>query len=225
MPVRQRISEARTLAIVFYRRAWIAVVARHASRVDDAAEVEVRGLIVAGAHRPIPATLGVPAHRKLNEAAVGGAMKERPRVIPGSDDIVRLELEHIGFFPAEAGLMASLIELSAPLNHRVVPVRRLVIHAIERVEFGAGDCGKCAGHARETVRAGDLIVARRADSRIGVGRRGRLCGRRRPLRLRLDRLRRAARDISASSDTAAAESRTSAHPFHVNRTLFSGAEV
>ncbi len=142
---RQRISEARTLAIVFYRRAWVAVVARHASRVDDASEVEMRRAVVPRAHRPITAALGVPADRQLNQAAVRGAMQERPRVIPGSDDVVRLELEHIGFFPAEAGLMASLIDLSVPLNHRVVPVRRLVIHAIARIEFGAADSWKMRG--------------------------------------------------------------------------------
>ena len=43
-------------------------------------------------------------------------MQERARVIAGPDDVVRLELEHIGFFPAKADLMAPLVELSVALE-------------------------------------------------------------------------------------------------------------
>ena len=121
-------------------------------------------------------------------------MQERSRVIAGPDDVVRLELEHIGFLPAKADLMATLVELSVALNHRVVPVRRLVIHAGARGELGATHSRKRAGHGCEGVRGGDFFVARRADGGIGVGRRATLCERRRAFRLRLDRLRRAARE-------------------------------
>ena len=47
-------------------------------------------------------------------------MQERARVIAGPDDVIRLELEHICFFPAKTDPMASLVELSVALNHRVV---------------------------------------------------------------------------------------------------------
>ena len=72
-------------------------------------------------------------------------MQERARVIAGPDDVVRLELEHIGFLPAKADLMATLVELSVALNHRVVPVRRLVIHAGTRGELGASSLWKTSG--------------------------------------------------------------------------------
>ena len=115
-------------------------------------------------------------------------------MIAGPDDVVRLELEHIGFLPAKADLMATLVELSVALNHRVVPVRRLVIHAGARGELGATHSRKRAGHAREGVRGGDFFVARRADGGIGIGRRATLGERRRAFPLRLDWLRRPARE-------------------------------
>ena len=54
-------------------------------------------------------------------------MQERARVIARPDDVVRLELEHVGPVAVEADLMTPLVERAAALHHRVVPVRRLVM--------------------------------------------------------------------------------------------------
>ncbi len=142
------VAEPRAGAVIFDERTWVAVVTRHAPRIDDPPEVHVGGAVVARAHRPIAAAFGVPADRQLHEAAVRTAMQERARVIARPDDVVRLELEHIGFFSAKTDLMASLVELSVALNHRVVPVRRLVIHAVAGGELRAHPLWKTSGPCR-----------------------------------------------------------------------------
>ena len=112
------VAEPRAGAVIFDEHTWVAVVTRHAPRIDDPPEVHVGGAVVPRAHRPIAAAFGVPADRQLHEAAVRTAMQERARVIARPDDVIRLELEHIGFFPVKTDLMASLVELSVALNHR-----------------------------------------------------------------------------------------------------------
>jgi hypothetical protein len=96
----------------------------------------------------------------LKQAAVCRAVQERPRVIPGPDDVVRLELEYVGLLSSEAHLMTSLIELSIALNHRVVPVGCLVIRAAWRVECTGINFRERAGHPGEGVGASDFFVAR-----------------------------------------------------------------
>src|SRR5690349_14659237 len=116
----------------------------------------MRGPVVPRAHGPVASSLRVPADGQLNQTAVRRAMQERPRVIPGAYDVVRLELEYVGFLSTEAHLMASLVELSVALDHRVVPVGCLVIRAARRIECTGIDFREGAGHPGETVGASDF---------------------------------------------------------------------
>src|SRR6186713_1928989 len=52
-PIRQGVSELWPFEIVLDCPAWIAVVARHAARVDGAPEIEMRRPVVSRAHLPI----------------------------------------------------------------------------------------------------------------------------------------------------------------------------
>jgi hypothetical protein len=86
--LRQRLSEGRTIAVIPHCPTRVAVMTRHAVFIDKAAEIHVRGTVVARTHRPITAALGVPADRHFQKPAVGGAVKERPRVIAGADEVI-----------------------------------------------------------------------------------------------------------------------------------------
>ena len=66
------VAEPRAAAVIFDERtssqrapksAWVAVVTRHAPRIDDPPEVHMVGAVVPRAHRPIAAAFGVPADR------------------------------------------------------------------------------------------------------------------------------------------------------------------
>ena len=63
--------------------------------------------------------------------------------------------------------MAPLIELAVALQHRVVPVRCLVIHATRR-EPGATTRENEAAHAGESRMRRDVFVARDAEGGVGV---------------------------------------------------------
>ena len=58
------VAEPRAAAVIFDRTLrWVAVVTRHAPRIDDPPEVHMVGAVVPRAHRPIAAAFGVPADR------------------------------------------------------------------------------------------------------------------------------------------------------------------
>src|ERR1700704_2074829 len=99
---------------------------RHAIFIDEPAEIHVCGTVVAGAHRPITAALGVPTHRHLQESPVGGTVKERSRVIARTYDVIGLKLEDVAVFAVESDLVTPLIEFPAALHHRVMTAGRFV---------------------------------------------------------------------------------------------------
>jgi hypothetical protein len=83
---------------------WIAVVAEQALIGDGSAEVEVIGAIVAGAHRPVSATVRVPAYREFDESAVGAPVDVGTGVVTGAGDVMDLAIEDVGGGVLEAGL-------------------------------------------------------------------------------------------------------------------------
>ena len=110
--------------VVADRVARIAVVARHAADVDDAAEVEVRGTVVSRTHRPLPAALGVPTEGQLHQPAVGRPVHERPGMVAGPDHVVGGHLEDVDLGPAGLDLMTALHQRRVARGDRVVAVGR-----------------------------------------------------------------------------------------------------
>src|SRR5919198_3663770 len=101
--------------------------ARDAAFVDNATKVEVRRPIVARTHGPMTTTIRIPAHRQLQQPAVGRAVHERSRMIAGADHVFGGELDDIGFRAAESSLMTPLQECAAALDNGVMTIRRGVI--------------------------------------------------------------------------------------------------
>ena len=62
------------------------------------AKILVIGAIVAGAHRPVSALLGVPAYRQLDELTVGRSTQVSTGVIPGAHHKIDGLLDYVGFF-------------------------------------------------------------------------------------------------------------------------------
>src|SRR6476660_8283982 len=86
--------DARCQAAIRLRR--VSIVAEQAGVGNFTAEVRVVWTIVAWAHRPISAALGIPTYRKLDELASLVPMEKGFRMIPGADDIVDALLDDIG---------------------------------------------------------------------------------------------------------------------------------
>ena len=99
------------LAIDAFRQrivlAWIGVVTEQAVFGNQAAEVVMIGLVIAGAHFEGSAFFAVPAYRKFMQRAVGIAMQESLCVIPGTDDVVDAPLQTVHRFAIETGLMTA----------------------------------------------------------------------------------------------------------------------
>jgi hypothetical protein len=135
-PFRQRAAEFRPRPIVLDLISRVRVVTRQASLVDDAAKVEMGSSVVARTHRPVTATFGVPAHRQLQQPAIGRAVHERSCMIAGADHEVGGELGDIGFLAAKPYLVTPLQERAAAFDHRVIPIGRGMMDSIVGREIG-----------------------------------------------------------------------------------------
>ena len=107
----------------------IGIMAEHALGGDGAPEILLIAPVVSRAHRPISRTFAVPAHGQLDQPSLRVAMEEGARVIAGTDHIINLLFDDVGFFAAKADLRAALKQLAVMLQHRVVHSRRLIVHA------------------------------------------------------------------------------------------------
>jgi hypothetical protein len=100
----------------------IGVMAGHALEDDRTAEVLLSWVVVAWAHLPISTHFAVPAHGEFNQFSFTCAVQVRMCVIARSNHIVDLHLFVVRLFPLKADLMALLIQLAIPFDHRVVAV-------------------------------------------------------------------------------------------------------
>jgi len=167
---RQLASEFGSSPLVVDLTTRVAVMARQATVVDDAAEVEVRRPIVAGTHCPMTAPIRIPAHRELQQPAVRRAVHERARMISGADHVIGADLDDVGFFATECYLMTPLQECAAALDHRVMAIGGGVIETGVRKAIGS-NLRKRSSHARQFVSPGDVAVARCAQCGIRVAAR------------------------------------------------------
>src|SRR5262245_28630123 len=103
-PFRQSIRKSR----VFLQRVRlslnITVVAGHAPVADFAAEACVIWTVVAWAHRPVAAVLGVPGAWKLYQLSRFRPADVASSVIAGADPVINPGFEDVGHGPVETGL-------------------------------------------------------------------------------------------------------------------------
>ena len=149
------------------RAAWIAVVAEEAGVTHLAAEVLVRGAVVARAHPERAAIFHIPTHRQLDQMVVRGAMEVGPRMVAGTHYVVNLRLEDVSLLGIRPFLVAPLeIPLAAP-DDRVVSVRRGVVVSPFGNSAGKGPRER-PSHASKPIRLTLPGVATGADLGIGV---------------------------------------------------------
>ncbi len=155
----------------------VGVVAEHALGRDGALEVRLILAVVAGAHGPVAAALGVPAYGELDELAVGGAMEVAAGVVAGADDVVDALFHDVDVFAVGAGLGTSLEELAVAGEHGVVHSGELMVEGVGvGVVFddaGGGWQREGSAHAGFGVGGGDVFVAGGALGGVDVaGLRG-----------------------------------------------------
>src|SRR5439155_12222958 len=88
------------------------------------------GPVIAWAHRPESAVLGIPAHRQLKEPAVRGAMQVAASMVARAKHVIHLCFHLRGHSAAESDLVALLDRISIALDHGVIPIRGAMIKAV-----------------------------------------------------------------------------------------------
>src|SRR5439155_8345910 len=77
-----------------------AVMAEHTAIRDLAAESGMLGKIVSGAHSPMPAALGIPGQRQLDQVAGHRAADVAARVAAGSEPVINVPFHNVRRLPA-----------------------------------------------------------------------------------------------------------------------------
>ena len=104
--------------------------AEHALGGDGAPKIFLIASVVSRAHRPISRPFAIPAHGQLDQPSLRVAMEEGPRMIAGTDDIIHLLFDDIGFFPRNRfGAALKQLAVFVLLQHRIAHSGRLIIHA------------------------------------------------------------------------------------------------
>ena len=105
----------------------IRIVTEHATVMDSPLEAMVGTGIVAGTHGPERPFLAVPAHRKLEELAVGRVVEVGSHPVAGTHHKMDLLLHHVHFLAAVPELVAPLEVTAVPLKHGVVALGGRVV--------------------------------------------------------------------------------------------------